>query len=157
MPLRDYIPEPTIILLGCQPWPPIPYGAGCPVCGPGIREGHDSTYCGVCDSLSPRREAQVAKARRSVMIAIQTRSRAAAAEQAAKVELRRLRTLTEAERRRLWNGYKGGVLSPTSEVTNRSKVGRDWLTSIGQAPDWSLVLDARGNVIGRIETEAEVA
>ncbi|AGA29777.1 hypothetical protein [Singulisphaera acidiphila] len=67
--------------------------------------GDDSTYCGVCDGLSPRREAQVRAAR----IGLQARCRSETAEQEARTELRKKSSLTEMERRRLWNGYRGRI------------------------------------------------
>lgn len=159
MPTSDYIPEPSIILCGCQPWTARPVVPGyCRVCGPGIREGHDSHYCARCDSLSPRREAQVKSAR----VGLRSRGAEEAAARQARTELERLRkgtpVLTEIQRRRLWMGYsRSGIDSTNAQVVNRAKVARDWLISIGQAPDWSLILDAKGRVIGRLEPEADVA
>lgn len=144
----DWIPEPTIVLLGCQPWPPVHRGAGCPVCGPGVREGHDSTYCGVCDSMSPRREAQIRAAR----VGVRARDKAEAAERSARDQLDKQEVVpTEVERRWLWNGYRGGILSPTLELTDRAKAGREWLIANGWEPDWSLALDHKGRVVGRRE------
>ncbi len=43
------------------------------------------------------------------------------------------------------SGYsQSGIDSRNPEVANRSKVGRDWLIAIGQEPDWSIELDAKG-------------
>jgi hypothetical protein len=147
MSLSDYIPEPMIILLGCQPWPPRPTGDGCPACGDGIRRGDDSHYCAVCQSVSPRREAQVKAAR----VGLKARDKGEQAEKRARDRLAKHPTvLSEADRRRLWNGYKGGIISEyTEELTNLAATGREWLLEIGQVPDWDLLIDKRGNVIGR--------
>jgi hypothetical protein len=90
-------------------------------------------------------EAQVLASR----LVLRTRSEAASAERTAKADLERLRKtspiLTEAQRRRLWMGYsQSGIDSRNPDVANRSKAGRDWLIAIGQEPDWSIELDAKG-------------
>lgn len=148
----DWILEPSVILLGCQAWPPRkqPGTSGCPVCGPGVREGDDSTYCGACGSLSPRREAQVRAARAG----IKTRERVESAERAARDQLEKQSLApTELERRRLWMAYsRNGIDSQNPDVVNRAKIAREWLTARGWEPDWSLILDGKGRVIGRYET-----
>jgi len=141
------VPEPGLILMGCRAWDSLTL-TPCPVCGDGIRKGDDSTYCARCDSLSPRMESRVLAAR----AALQARLENEIAEQNARVDLRRLRqstpVLSEIQRRRLWMGYsRNGINSRNPEVANRAKVGRDWLISIGQAPDWSILLDAKGRPI----------
>lgn len=143
----DYVLGPRIILMGCQAWPPrVDPGRGCPVCDRGIHAGDDGYYCAVCDSLSPRREAQVRAAR----IGLRRRDRVEQAESKAKARMTRVPVLTESDRRKLWNGYRGTFLQEwVGELTNVAKVGRDWLIAIGQEPDWDLILDGRGNVIGR--------
>ena len=89
---------------------------------------------------------------------LRTRDRTETGEQSAKADVReRDVARSERDRRRLWNGYKGGILSPIAEVSNRSRIGSEWLREIGQEPDWSLILDSRGNVVGRYEVEAEIA
>jgi uncharacterized Zn finger protein (UPF0148 family) len=128
---HDWIPEPSIILLGCQPWPPNRQGDQCPVCGPGVLEGHDSTACAWCDSLSPLRESQVRAAnnkRRAAEQADQDRD-----ESRAQLKKDALTTLTELQRRRIW--------------LKHGQVGREWLREIGQEPDFELQLDRRGRVI----------
>jgi len=68
--------------------------------------------------------------------------------------------LSEAARRRIWNGYKGGTAdalrlpadspdrrSRESRWIARTRIGREWLTSIGQEPDWTLEIDRRGQVL----------
>lgn len=151
MPLRDWIPEPHVILLGCQPWPPRAEGPGCPACGGGVHQGDDSTFCAVCDSMSPRREAQVRAAR----LGLKNQDRLERGEAKVDAELRRVPVLSESERRRLWNGYHGGILAALSddEITNRAKAGRDFLRDSGQEPDWSLVLNRAGRVVGRVAPE----
>lgn len=153
----DHIPTPTIVLMGCRAWDATPVKSGsCPVCGPGVRAGHQSTYCARCDSLSPRRESQVLAAR----VGLRARSEAESAARGARDDLRRVGKangqLSEALRRRIWMGYsRSGVNSRNAEVANRAKVGRDWLRSIGQEPDFSLILDSHGKVVGRMVESAE--
>jgi len=82
-------------------------------------------------------------------LAMRTHSEIAKAEQGAKGQLGRLQestpVLTEVQRRRIWMGYsRSGIDSHNPEVVNRSKLGRDWLISIGQEPDWSIDLDHEG-------------
>jgi hypothetical protein len=142
---RDaYLPEPDLILMGCRAWDALK-PVRCPVCKNGIRQGDDTSYCARCDSMSPKMEAQVLAAR----LVLRTRSETASAERNAKADLERLRNtspiLTEAQRRRLWMGYsRSGIDSRNPDVANRSKAGRDWLIAIGQEPDWSIELDAKG-------------
>lgn len=139
-----YLPEPDLILLGCRPWD-AQTRVQCPVCRQGIRAGDDQSYCARCDSMSPRREAQLLAARQRV----RTKHDHAAAAQTAQAEFERLRKespiLTEVQRRRIWMGYsRSGIHSRNPEVVNRAKAGRDWLAAIGQEPDWSIELDAHG-------------
>lgn len=145
--LPGHVPEPTINLMGCQAWSNVPHPPGkCPVCGPGIRPGDDTYHCLVCGSSSPRVEAKVRAAR----IGLKRRDKSEQAEKKARARLNRHPVvLTESERRRLWNGYRGGILSEFPELNNLARVGREWLIEQGQQPDWSLILDRRGNVIGR--------
>jgi hypothetical protein len=139
-----HVAEPSLILMGCRAWDalkPTP----CPVCRTGIRKDDDATYCARCDSVSPRMESRVLAARLGLRIRRQVED----AEQTARNELRRLRNatpiLSEAQRRRLWMGYsQSGIDSRNPEVANRAKIGRDWLIAIGQEPDWSITLDAKG-------------
>ena len=141
---EPYLPEPDLILMGCRAWDALKPDQ-CPVCKNGIRRGDDASYCARCDSMSPQREAQILAAR----LGQRMRSDRASAERSAKLDLERLRKsspiLTEAQRRRLWMGYsQSGIDSRNPEVANRSKAGRDWLIAIGQEPDWSIELDAKG-------------
>jgi len=129
--LKDWIPEPEIILLGCQPWPPNRQGDRCPVCGPGIRVGHDSTYCAICDSVSPLRAAQIERLSRAKRAAEQADSDRA--ETRAQLARNTLTELTEVHRRRIW--------------LKHGQVGREWLREIGQVPDFTLQLDKRGRPV----------
>lgn len=150
----DCIPEPREIMLGCRPWTARPVAAGrCPVCGSGVREGHDRAYCGLCDSMSPRREAQIAKA----LIGMKTGDQDAQAVAKARAQLRRHPLLSERERRRIWNGNASSPLGPIPDgkLTNLAKVGRDWLREIEQEPDWTLVIDRFGREVGRYEVEVD--
>lgn len=145
--MNDWIPEPLIIMVGCQAWPPKPLPDGsCPVCGSGVRPEHATYYCAVCDSLPPRVEAKVRAAR----IGLKRKDKVEAAEKGARAKLSRTPVLSESDRRKLWNGYRGNLLAEfEGKLPNFAKEGRDWLTAIGQVPDWTLTLDRRGRVTGR--------
>lgn len=148
-----YVPEPTIVLMGCRAWPPPPRPDGsCGVCGGGIRPADLAYHCAACSASAPPIEARCRGAR----IGLQARDRHEIAAKAARDRLAKKWTaLTEAQRRRLWNGYRGTVLAEfAGDLNNVAKVGRDWLTAIGQQPDWSLILDGGGRVIGRCDEEA---
>jgi hypothetical protein len=152
--VTDYIPEPLVILLGCQPWPRKPTPDGdCPVCGKGIRKGDDIAYCAVCDSLSPRREAQI----RAATIKARARERAKDAERQVHEQLRDAGKaqprLSERHRRWIWNGCIGSILRERAEVNNEARLGREFLRSIGQEPNWNLIIDRRGNVVGRYDED----
>lgn len=152
--MTDFIPEPLVILVGSRPWPLKAGPDGdCPVCGKGIKEGDDITYCAVCDGLSPRREAQVRAAR----IKGRARDRSRDAEEKARRQLgevaRAQPQLSERHRRWIWNGCIGSIVRERLEVTNESRLGRDFLRSIGQEPNWNLILDRRGKVIGRYDED----
>lgn len=150
---RDWILEPTIIMFGCQPWTNLPGFVGpCPVCKGGIKPGHDTRYCEKCGSSSPRIEARV----RSARLGMKRREKSEEARRKARHKLRSLaRTiLSEGLRRQIWNGYKGTVLSEfDGELDNLAKEGRDFLRRIGQEPDFSLILDRHGRVIGRTDED----
>jgi hypothetical protein len=150
-PLSEWIPEPTVVLLGCRPWSR-EAKAPCPVCGGAIRPDDRGVHCARCDRSHPSIESRC----RGVLIGIKAKDAQdrARAEFARDLKRRRL-TLTERERRRLWNGYVGGILAPNSRVNDRVRIAREWLASVGMLPDWSLVLDRRGNVVGRVRPEAE--
>ena len=46
-------------------------------------------------------------------------------------------TLTEAERRRVWNGYCENLEEEEPHASNLIRAGRTFLRSIGQEPRWS--------------------
>lgn len=136
----DYIPEPTIILLGCQPWPPRSSSGVCPVCGEHItRHG---TYCAWSDEMDRDAEAKL----RSVRLGIEHKDQARITRQKTQSHLSRKKVvLSESERRRIWNGYKGSILSELGPqfLTNRAKEGRDFLKRIHQEPRWDAELKFR--------------
>ena len=148
----DYIPEPRVVLLGCRPWPPPRNADGtCGVCGGGIDPAHSTYHCAACGASAPAIDARCRAAR----IGLQARTATEAAEKGAADKLRRVNVvLTESERRRVWNGHRGGIVTSNPEPTNRAAIGRAWLVSIGQTPDWTLILDRRGNVVGHYEDVA---
>lgn len=153
--VAHYVPEPSLFLTGCQAWPPPadPTRPGvCPVCRGGIRPDHHTHYCGVCDAMSPRNEARCLAQR----VGVAGRTGEDAARQRARAALMKKRhRLSEALRRQIWNGYRGSIGSEAEGLTNLAREGRDFLTSIGQEPDWSLILDGRGKVVGRYRPAAE--
>lgn len=157
MASSDFVPEPTIVLLGCQPWPPRPDPRrpdACPVCGGTIQPAHQGTHCGWCDQSTEA----INRRCRAALTGLRARERHEEQARQAEEQLRNRKgqtRLTESERRRLWNGYKGGILSPSLTITNRAQIGRAFLTRIGQEPDWNLILDGRGQVIGRYEAAPE--
>lgn len=149
--IRRSIPEPELILMGCQVWNSRT-SAPCPVCRGGVRAGDDRTYCARCDSSSPAVEARVLAAR----LDLQSQSETEKAERESHDEIRRWQSsaplLTESERRRIWLGYSAsGIRSRSARVVNRARAGRDWLIAIGQVPDWTLKIDRHGKVVGRYD------
>lgn len=154
----DGILPPTIIMLGCQPWPPQPDPARpgvCPVCRGSIQSEHHRVYCGWDDNAHRSINARCKSAR----IGLRGKDRQERAERATREDVQRRNggvRLTESERRRLWNGYRGSIMRARNlsdrealEATNRTAIARKWLTETGQEPDWDLILDKRGNTIGR--------
>jgi hypothetical protein len=136
----NYIYEPTLLLWGVRAWPQVPNPDGsCPVCGRGPRGR--STCCLVCLRCSPDIEAKV----RAADIKAKARESAERADKSARDKLlsQTVTKLTECERRRIWNGGVGGVHMEAAEPTNRARIGREFLRSIGQEPDWSIALKFR--------------
>jgi hypothetical protein len=144
-------PDAIVILTGCRPWP-LEWGDVCPCCG-GLtaKQKRRLEYCAWCETASPplARLAVYHEVRLDAPGADRQRE----AERKARRRFRgRYRSiLTERERRRIHNGYRGAFEHPINELTNLARVGREWLRSIGQEPDWTLILDKKGNVIGRKE------
>lgn len=137
---HDGIPEPTVILVGCQAWPPERVRPWCPVCGGSIRPDHESYYCAWCDALADRRESRV----RFVRLGLEARERLTQVERQAlaglhKATRRRGRQvkLSESERRRLWAGSRFSILAQVKladPVPNPARLGRLFLRAIGQLP-----------------------
>ncbi|WP_422929174.1 hypothetical protein [Singulisphaera sp. PoT] len=147
--IDGYIAEPSIILLGCRAWDNSPY-KNCPVCHGCVGDDGGRVYCARCDAMSPAIESKCRSSR--IASEVRKRSEAAARDYAAALakKQRGSARLTEIERRQIANGYtREGIGSRDADVVNRAAVGRDWLRSIGQEPDYDLILDKRGNVIGR--------
>lgn len=150
--LRDFVPDPIIIFFGCQPYRPLLEGERC-LCCKGLPIG-PGQVCGWCLAIEAADQAKVDRARAAGLRAIDRAEREAAEEKArAAADLARegqaaLSTLTEAHRRRLWNGYRGGIKAENPEPNELALLGRAWLTAGGAAPDWSLELDRRGRIKG---------
>lgn len=143
---EDFIPHPTIIMFGCQSLDAIPARKGkCPVCGPGVKAGDDTRYCGKCDSVSPAREAQIKQA--LLRPDVESRAVRASRDYQESLASEYKVELSESERRRLWNGCtrKRKVFTSADEhPTNEAMECRKFLKRIGQVPDWSLVRDKSG-------------
>jgi len=160
----DWIPEPTVFLVGCQAWPPRVDGDAshilnaeemerwlsepivCPVCGGGIKSADTSVHCGYCSSSHPSIETRC----RGAQLGLKAKSRAEQAEQQAKAKLRQARwpVLSEIERRRIWNGYKHSAIREyVGELSNAAKAGREFLETIGQLPDWSIKVQRVGRTV----------
>jgi hypothetical protein len=141
------IPEPTVVLLGCQPWPPRPRPDGsCPVCGGSIAAKH-RYYCGWDDRLNPATEARLRAARLGLKVQAEIDRQKGRLDELTRRKQGGRATLSEIERRRLWNGYRGSLLTADPEPTNRAAIGRAFLTAIGQEPNFALILDRRGRVV----------
>jgi hypothetical protein len=138
---RDRHLEPSLFLMGCQPWPPKQWDDGCPVCGSRIEDRR--VYCGWCDDVSDWTAARVASERAIA----EAHDFAAARDQRDRMKLAKAgkTKLTESHRRRIWNGYRRSIVAEIvgPAVTNQAKIGRDWLNAIGQAPDWALPIERR--------------
>lgn len=147
-PVDRYVPEPTVFLTGCQPWPPAPRADGsCPVCGGGILPEHRTYQCGWCDAVAPAVEARIRAGRLGLKVRSEIdRAKARLAELTQRRKGRAV--LSERDRRRLWNGYRGSLLESNPEPTNRAEAGREFLISIGQTPNFDLILDNHGRVVG---------
>jgi hypothetical protein len=150
---------PPIVQPGDHPWP----REHCPTCKGLIGLGHlvyrdgecigwvdtrdDKTACATCGSMSPGNESRAQASR----IGVQCRSSVELDELLATRELDAKlggRRLTESDKRRLWIGSKSVGLSCPEKIHNRARVGREWLTRIGQFPNPHVILDRRGNVRG---------
>lgn len=146
-----------------RPWP---RDRHCPTCAgmigksrcnphgePSIPDLDRSTYCGWCDAMSPANESKALAQRLGATATERTETAQREAKRGEDKVRRSLResgtTLTEVQRRQLWNGYKGGVLKEYDRLTNRAKAGREFLMRINQAPDFDLILDKRGAIVGR--------
>lgn len=140
------IPEPAVILLGCQPWPPRSRpGGSCPVCGGSVdRHGY---YCAWDDRLDPAVEARVRAAKLGLKVQAEIDRQKARLDELTRRKRGGRAVLSEAERRRLWNGYRGSLLAADPEPTNRARAGREFLAAIGQEPDFDLILDRRGRAV----------
>lgn len=124
------------------------------------------THCLVCNGRDPASEANLRAQRRAAERDRAERTIAATVRDADRRHVGALeddragRVLTELERRRIWLGYRGDPRTTPDAIdrdgtgrsfvpTERALAGRAWLRSIGQEPDWSLILDRRGRVVGR--------
>jgi hypothetical protein len=142
-----------LLVTGCRPWPPRPGpGRVCGACGGTVARRRGAAVCLWCHEASPGLRAAISKpsGRRH-----SEAGDVADAERRAKADLKarhkgKSPKLTERERRHLWAGvgYRNAA-----DFNVRVTAARAWLREIGQTPDWSLVIDRRGNEIGRRECE----
>jgi hypothetical protein len=130
--------DPIVCLMGCRPWPYPPHSKHtCPVCHGATAKDTRLVVCLECYAVSPPL-ARLICAREVGRPDHGRREHQRAAENRAKHELARRHTtkLDEKTRRLIWNGYRGVLGHESEDVTNLAKIGRDWLTSIGQEPLW---------------------
>jgi len=158
---REVLPDAIILLTGCRPWP-LGYREDgvCPVCHDNARRAISLVVCLHCHAVSLPLSRLVASRSLGQMnhgFAAEARQ----AEQDAKRALAKSHetTLSERERRWIWGGCKRShgksADKKSGKVSNLALIGRQWLTQINQLPDWTLILDRRGNVIGRTEPPSE--
>lgn len=133
----------------------------CSTCGGQVRDRPDLTgqerptvvYCDRCDGMAPLAEDRLRKQYLETthgLDATDRRDRETREADHVKESLKGV-TLSEAHRRRIWMGHRKGNPFAAVEPQCLAAVGRRWLEEIGQLPDWSLVLDASGKVIGHVE------
>ena len=156
--LKYRVPEPLYLMVGCTPL--VPHRGGvCPTCKGLIglpryvdRAGtikidprDHYTVCLRCDAMDAGNE-QNAKA---LVVAVKAVVMEETASHYYKNELARV-DLTERERRRIFFGSsRAGYDAGRLEVVNRANIGQAWLRKIDRMPDWNLILDRHGNIIGR--------
>lgn len=158
----DGVPEPTLLLMGCAPFVRVE-PAPCPTCGstpeinrvedrPSLVKGEPPTIvaCLRCDRRDDRWEAILANRRHT---AGPGRERGAKADRKVRHVVRAARRqgvkLSEVDRRRIWCGNKRSMLAAVEGLANLAAAGRVFLAAVGQLPDWDLILDRRGKVVGR--------
>lgn len=157
--VRWHVSRPDIVLFGCQPYVPAAKGA-CPTCHGLVADRPDVlgkdrpsvVYCARCDGMSEANEAKLARQRHETSIAERGRDDAERERRDLEhaVEDARDVVLSEAQRREIWYGYKGSPLGTHGrEPTSLAKAGREFLRRINQTPDFRLILDRRGKVVGR--------
>jgi len=139
-----------LLVLGCRPWPLEPKTI-CPACHGNLDHYSGQAVCLWCHGIS-RSTALTLKALYRKQIRSADAGEVLDAERRAKEDLKRKHKakLSERERRRYWMGV-GSRDAPDHNI--RVTAARAWLREIGQEPDWSLVLDGRGNVIGHVDAE----
>ena len=143
-----------IMLPGCLPWSAASAKKQpCPVCHGATRSDKRLVVCLWCHAVSPTLAKLIGRATygRSDHTGREV-ARQATRKQVASLERSHGgRVLDEQTRRRIWNGYDGRYHREADSPNNAAKIGRDWLRSIGQEPDFSRILDRRGEEIGRYE------
>lgn len=158
--VRWYVSPPAIVLFGCQPLVPEPKWLSCSACNDVVEDRPDQlgrekpsvVYCARCDRMSDRSETLLAKQRHEVSIAAQARDDA----DRERREMDHARdavkdvVLSEAQRREIWYGYAGSPLNSGRPISGLARIGREFLRRIDQMPDFSLVIDKRGKVVGRL-------
>jgi hypothetical protein len=132
----------------------------CPTCRGSVTASSgpvaDATYCVRCDSMSAANETRLRLQRFADETGRAERKRSK------HIPCRRAASpsgpiLSERDRRRLYNGYRGaidrpGELPASGPARRRCEAARAWLAQIGQLPDWSLVLDRHGRVVATLST-----
>lgn len=162
--------------VGDHPWPV----ESCPACkgligrrdaGPVNAALDETTGCLWDHAMSPRNEARLGRQRALTDARkLQDMTNIAAANSGAHAARTAAVTLTEAERRAIWNGRRGGIRCPLDlddlerslramhrdapKFLDRVRVGRAFLEQIDQLPNWSLVR-FRGRWVERSSLSAD--
>lgn len=137
--------DPYILLMGCRPWSRADEDGNklkkrCPVCHKATQhDGERLVLCAKCSAASPlmsrlivSREVGAPESGR--------RAQSERNEQRIMDDLsKRHPVLDETTRRLIWNGYRGVFTKEIEEPSNLARIGRMWLISIDQKPNWDAV------------------
>ena len=168
-PSRGYIPEPLLVLMGCTAWVNH-FDGPCPVCKgligqprsrhPGAPAEVDPldyrTFCARCGATHPAVQAKIDAQLRKERLEVEDEEIRRQMEQDQRRRLQSGVALTEKEKREIWLGNADvNMTHQKRRVHNLAAEGRKWLREIGAEPDWNLIINKRGRVIGRYEEPQE--
>jgi hypothetical protein len=157
--LKWRVPSPAVVLIGDSPFTPGPPGP-CRVCGGHVRDIRSTipgepdavVVCGHCDRMEDHWEDLLARQRAETRFAEDAATRAARDREwveSAAGSIGPDDVLAEVDRRRIFLGYASPGQG-SLRFANAASAGRDFLARIGQLPDWSLLLDSMGHVVGQV-------